>query len=187
VSGGKNMSLRVLLAAGAVVGALALAGCGAGQQAQTSQQVAAVGGASGTAGQVAIRNAEIAYPGTLADGPAHEAGGNAVVEMTIVNGAATADRIQSITSTVGPVQVIGDAALEPQLAVVSGNLGDPAALPGTKKITVEITGLTQDILSGRTYPLTFRFQNGGTTTVDVPVATSTTPREDQAPEAEGGH
>src|SRR5947199_1338771 len=56
-------SSRVVLAVGAVVGALALAGCGAGQITQTSTQLSGVGGASANVGQIAVREAAFPFPG----------------------------------------------------------------------------------------------------------------------------
>jgi periplasmic copper chaperone A len=183
-----SRTVRLLAVGGVAVAGLALAGCGAGQIAQTSQQVAAVGGANAGAGYVAVRNAEIAYPAGMApSAAAHRAGGTAEVEMTIVNTGNTADRLLSASSAAGSgVTLTGEQNLAPQLALVAGDQSS-ANLPGTKKLTVEITGLREDILSGRTYPLTLTFANAGNVVLDLPVALPTAPRQDQAPEkAEGG-
>jgi copper(I)-binding protein len=41
--------------------------------------------------------------------------------------------------------------------------------------TVQLVGLTQDLLSGQTVPVTFSFARGGMVTLDVPIATSLAP------------
>jgi len=181
--------LRVLGAACAVVVAgVALAGCGAGQQAQTAQQVAAVAGASATAGDIAVRNAEIAYPDGLSPEAAiYRSGGTAPVLLTIVNEGAQTDRLLSATSPAGgTVTLTGEQTLAPALALVSGPQDDVAALPGAKQLTIEISGLREDILSGRTYPLVLNFQNAGRLEVGLPVASPTAPRVDEVSEGEGG-
>jgi len=179
--------LRVLAAVG--VAGLALAGCGAGQQAQTSQQVAAVGGASASAGDIAVRNAEIAFPAGLSpQGSLYRSGGTAPVELTIVNQGAQTDRLLSASSPAGgTVRISGEQTVAPALALVAGDQGDPAALPGAKKVTIEITGLREDIVGGRVYPLVLNFQNAGRVEIGLPVATAETPRVDQRPAGEGGH
>ncbi|GAA2856823.1 hypothetical protein GCM10010472_12720 [Pseudonocardia halophobica] len=183
---------KVLAAGTAAAGALLLSGCGAGQVAQTAEQVAAVGGTGGVVGDVAVRNAEIAWPTGLAPtGAVYQKGGQALVEMIIVNDGGAADRLVSASSEAGTqVVVTGEQVLAPQLPLVAGDEGDVAAIPGAKRITVEIAGLRDDVVAGRTYPLTLVFEKAGRLTVDLPVANPTTPRQDEAPAegaAEGGH
>ncbi|GAA1839642.1 hypothetical protein GCM10009836_18520 [Pseudonocardia ailaonensis] len=181
-----SRTVRLLAAGGVAVAALALAGCGAGQIAQTSLQVSAVGGANGTTGFVAVRNAEIAFPaGVTNSGAAYRTGGTAPVAMTIVNTGNTSDRLLSASSPAGSVTVTGEQNLSPQLSLVSGDQGS-TSVPGTKRFTIEITGLREDVLSGRTYPLTLTFANAGNVQVDLPVALPSTPRQDQPAEG-GGH
>jgi copper(I)-binding protein len=99
---------RAQLVVGALIAAVAVAGCGAGQITQTSRQVAAVEGANATAGQISLRNAVIEY-----DEPAHGAaiypvGGNAPLQMTIVNTGAEVDRLVAASSPVAEsVQISG--------------------------------------------------------------------------------
>ncbi|SDF83943.1 copper chaperone PCu(A)C [Pseudonocardia oroxyli] len=173
-----------VLAAVAVAG-VALAGCGAGMQAQTSQQVAAVAGASANGGGIAVRNAEIAYPGGLSPEAAiYPVGGVAPVEMVIVNQGAQTDRLVSATSPAGTVTITGEQTVAPDISLVAGQV---AGVPGGKQVTIEITGLREDILSGRTYPLVLTFEKAGRVEVGLPVASPTVARVDQAPEGGGGH
>jgi copper(I)-binding protein len=183
---------KVLAVGTAATGALLLSGCGAGQLAQTSEQVAAVGGTGGVVGDVAVRNAEIAWPAGLAPtGAVYRKGGEALVEMVIVNDGGAADRIVSASSEAGSqVVVTGEQVLAPQLPLVAGDEGDVSAIPGAKRITVQIAGLREDVVAGRTYPLTLVFEKAGPLTVDLPVAVPTVPRQDEAPAeraGEGGH
>lgn len=99
---------RAPLVVGALIASVALAGCGAGQITQTSRQVAAVEGANGGAGQIAVRNATIEF-----DAPAHgdavyPAGADAPLHMTIVNAGTEVDRLVAASSPVASsVQVSG--------------------------------------------------------------------------------
>jgi copper(I)-binding protein len=100
---------RAALAVGALIGAVALAGCGAGQVTQTSDQVAAVQGANVDAGQIAVRNATIEFE-TPAEGAAiYPVGGNAPLTMAIVNSGAELDRLVAASSPIASsVQLSGD-------------------------------------------------------------------------------
>ena len=98
-------SPRVVLAVGAVVGALALAGCGAGQITQTSSQVSGVGGASANVGQIAIREAAFAFTGNGKTAVIYPPGGTAPLTMTVVNFGAQDDKLDG---RVEPGRGVGD-------------------------------------------------------------------------------
>jgi copper(I)-binding protein len=99
---------RAQLVIGALIAAVAVAGCGAGQITQTSRQVTAVGGAHATSSQISIRNATIEF-----DEPAHGAviypvGGSAPLQMVIINSGAEVDRLVAASSPVADsVQISG--------------------------------------------------------------------------------
>jgi copper(I)-binding protein len=132
---------RAQLLVGAVIVAVAVAGCGAGQITQTSRQVAAVEGANTTAGQISLRNAVIEF-----DEPAHGAaiypvGGNAPLQMVIVNSGAEVDRLVAASSPVaesvqisGVLRIPGGQALDiegaPASAAPAPAEGTPAPAPG---------------------------------------------------------
>jgi copper(I)-binding protein len=178
---------RIGLVAGVVLGAALLAGCGAGQQAQTSEQTSAVAGANTQVGNIAIRNAEIAYPDTIpASANVYPVGGTAPVEMVIVNQGTAADRLVSGTSPLGTVQLEGDTSLPAGRALVAGTDESTQETPGAAPIKMAITGLRQDIRSGLSYPLVLTFQQAGSVTVELPVAPPKEPREDQPAEAAVG-
>ncbi|OZM82681.1 hypothetical protein [Pseudonocardia sp. MH-G8] len=122
---------RAALAVGTLIGALALAGCGAGQVTQTSEQVAAVEGANATAGPIAVRNATVEYDGPVEAGIVHRAGGDAALTMAIVNSGAELDRLVSASSPVATtVQVNGDMRIPGgQALAVRGAPATPAPAP----------------------------------------------------------
>jgi copper(I)-binding protein len=132
---------RAQLLVGAVIVAVAVAGCGAGQITQTSRQVAAVEGANVTAGQIAVRNAVIEFDGPAAGAAVYPVGGNAPLQMSIVNSGAEVDRLVAASSPVadsvqisGVLRIPGGQALDiegaPATAAPAPAEGTPAPAPG---------------------------------------------------------
>jgi copper(I)-binding protein len=89
---------RSKLAGLVVVGGLALAGCGAGQIAQTAQQRPTVDGQQAQAGPIAIRDAALEYPTS----GVYERGADARLRMVVVNTGIASDALTSVTSTAAP-------------------------------------------------------------------------------------
>ncbi|TWF77897.1 hypothetical protein FHX44_113812 [Pseudonocardia hierapolitana] len=131
---------RAQLVIGALIAAVAVAGCGAGQITQTSRQVAAVEGANATSNQISVRNAMIEF-----DEPAHGAaiypvGGSAPLQMVIVNTGAELDRLVAASSPVassveisGVLRIPGGQALTIEGAPAAAPApaeGAPPATPG---------------------------------------------------------
>jgi copper(I)-binding protein len=99
---------RATLVIGALIAAVAIAGCGAGQITQTSRQVAAVEGANATAGQISLRNAMIEFDEPAHGATVYPAGGNAPVQMIIANSGAEVDRLVAASSPAAEsVQISG--------------------------------------------------------------------------------
>jgi copper(I)-binding protein len=117
------------LVAGALIGAVALAGCGAGQITQTSTQVSAVSGASGNAGQLGVRDVAIAFPEQPPKTAAvYPRGGDAPLQMTITNAGAGPDRLVSVTSpAANSVRISGPSDIAGGQRVVVA--GEPPAAP----------------------------------------------------------
>lgn len=91
---------RLATVAPAVAGlglALLLSGCGAGQITQTDTQVAAVNGASGNIGAMAVRGAQLAFPAGSAQG-VYAPGSDATLIVTIVNTGVTADTLTGVST-----------------------------------------------------------------------------------------
>ncbi len=151
---------RVLAPAGLALFAamtLAVSGCAAGQYSQTADQVAAIDGANGTVGDIAVLNARLA-PTTRESYPT---GSNARVLLYISNDGTTADTLEGVsTSAAKSVKITGDAALPPQ------TLADFASETGTE---VTITGFLQDQYYGVSIPMTFSFANAGSIDLNVPI------------------
>lgn len=183
-----------------VATAIMLAGCGAGQITQTSTQVSAVDGAAGTVGQIAVRDASIVF-GPSDTAAVHAAGGDAALQLSIVNFGATSDKLVGASSPVArSVTFDGNPSISEGRALIVGGGGTggsggdsaaPAPAPtavataiptpdaqGDTSARMVLTGLTQDIRSGLTYPVVFTFERAGAVTVQVPVANPTTPRTD---------
>ncbi len=121
-------SPRVVFAVGAMVGALSLAGCGAGQITQTSSQASGVGGASANIGQIAVREAAFAFTGNGKTAVVYPLGGTAPLSMTVVNFGGQGDKLTGASSPVAEsVKITGDAT------IASGRLllvdGEPAGQP----------------------------------------------------------
>ncbi|WP_219420026.1 copper chaperone PCu(A)C [Pseudonocardia nigra] len=116
---------------GAMIGAVALAGCSAGQVAQTSGQVDAVAGASAESGQILLRNTRIEFAGEVEGAAVHPRGGDAPLQMRIVNTGGTADRLVSVSSPVASsVEVTGvDEVQGGQALEVDGEPPAPPAAP----------------------------------------------------------
>ncbi|MBL8927012.1 MAG: hypothetical protein JNM77_12345 [Pseudonocardia sp.] len=101
---------RVALVAAAVASTVVLAGCAAGQVAQTAYQVNSATGATVNVNNIAIRDAQIAFP-VAAEGEqtaaVYRAGGTAPVEMHIINQGTQADRLVSASSPVAASVTVG--------------------------------------------------------------------------------
>uniref|UniRef100_UPI0031D0FED8 hypothetical protein n=1 Tax=Saccharothrix mutabilis TaxID=33921 RepID=UPI0031D0FED8 len=94
---------------------LAAAGCSAGQVTQTDTQVAAVNGASGTVGAIAVRDAQLLFP---VEHGYYEEGDSAPVVVVIANNGGDADKLLSVTSErSAEAEITGDQDLEAGTAI----------------------------------------------------------------------
>ncbi|RZT88819.1 hypothetical protein EV383_5768 [Pseudonocardia sediminis] len=174
-------------AAGAVAltGVLALTGCGAGQLAQTANQISAVNGISSQVGQVVIRDARVAYPPRGAEGNVYPAGSAAPLEVTLLNTASVSDRLVGISSPVAPaVRVAGDPTLPQNIPLVAQVAAEGGVQPGNRPITIELGGLTAPIRPGLPTPVTFSFERAGSVTLQVPIAAPPEGTEPERADAE---
>ena len=169
------------LATCGLAASVVLGGCSAGQVAQTATQEPAVNGTSAGTGSIDLRNihlraeqtSDYVEPGTE-------------VELLFVAANTSpdvADELVSITSDVGEVTLSGDTAVPVNGVLVVGapDGGELAALESVEpaegaEATVE---LSKPITNGLTYDFTFTFQEGGQTTVAVPISAGEQPRRDQ--------
>ncbi|NUS45697.1 MAG: hypothetical protein HOQ24_18655 [Mycobacteriaceae bacterium] len=185
-----NRRIARSVAAAAVLAAAALAtgACGAGQVSQTAVQVPAVNGNSANAGQIALRDVRINFPGALGADPAaytNKKDGRALLLFSAVNTSPhKEDTLTSISTDAGRARIVSpigsDQAqpkLAPQRTLVAGakQADAPAAQrdadldPAAAPILVEITDLSRDLTPGLTVPVTFTFAGNGPVTVQVPI------------------
>ncbi len=154
--------------------ALALVGCGAGQITQTDNQVSAVGGASGNAGNtIALRDVLIPYPHNQQG--TYPAGSAVPVLLTIINQESSADELIGVTSpAASQALVLGTTQIPPGTTVMStaGSL-PPSGEPTSPLVVGELRVVlftTRPLHAGLNTPVTFQFRKAGTVTVTVPMA-----------------
>lgn len=110
----------------AMIGILAVTGCGAGQITQTGEQITAVGGANAGTGTILVRDAQITFGDEAEGGTVYPRGGTAPLQMRIINEGATGDRLVSASSPVASsVQVTGQAEVPAGQVLLVG--GEPTA------------------------------------------------------------
>src|SRR5690242_6986427 len=113
-----------------MAGALALAGCGAGQITQTGSQQSGVGGASANVGQIAVREAAFPFTGDGKTAAIYRAGSEAPLTMTVVNFGGQVDKLTNVSSPVAESgQITGDGTIASgRVLLVEGTpAGAPAA------------------------------------------------------------
>lgn len=156
------------MAACGLLGA-ALAGCGAGQDAPTAQDLPSVPGVNVTLDGIAVRNA------TVPAGDEYPAGGTVPIEFSLVNETDGEIRLQSATSELADsVESTG-----------SGTVAVPAF--GIVPVTLEATGLAEDLNATSSLPLELTFRNGVVVSLDVPMAPPVLPAPRSEPLEVGHH
>ncbi len=180
----RSSAVTVALAACGLAASAALAGCSAGQVAQTATQQAAVNGTAATIGNVTLRNvhlraaqtADYVQPGSKTE----------LLFVASNESPDTADKLLSITSDLGKVTLSGDTTLPPIGVLVVGE-PDGQIAPLESAETAEAAKATVDlskpITNGLTYNFTFTFQKAGEATVAVPISAGEAPRRDQSGDA----
>ena len=124
-------SSRSVLAAVALVGGVALAGCAAGQQAQTAEQRPTVNGANVKLGALSLLDVALEYP---ADG-VYEKGSDARLRMTVVNDATSSDALVEVRTdlaervTVTAAGAAGAAPTPTLTAPPPSETGEPTGSP----------------------------------------------------------
>ncbi|HYZ09496.1 MAG TPA: hypothetical protein VE709_13120 [Pseudonocardiaceae bacterium] len=174
---------------------LALSGCAAGQITQTDAQVAAVNGASGDVGPIALRDVVLAYPGGE-DVFGYAPGDEAPLLLTIINSGTRTEELVSVsTPAAGEVVVDGMTTIPGGFVVSSiddartrgsSSAGDAAdRMLGIGELRIVLTDLTGPIRPGLPTFVTFRFREAGEVTlrvpIDAPAETLPEPAEDSPP------
>ncbi len=150
--------VRALTAAAALTLGLLVSSCAAGQISQTADEVAAIDGANGGVGEIAVRNVEL----VTADTGGYPKGADAPLQLQISNQGLSADTLTQIsTPAAGSVAINGPLPLPAQSLVTIG-----AQAP----VTMTLKNLTAAISYGQSVPITFSFKTAGPITVQVPIA-----------------
>ena len=176
----------------AVGSALLVAGCAAGQITQTDTQVAAINGASTEVGEIAIQNAELAYPEGNASGDSGGAGGAGVYPQNsdaeaviwLINEGGQDDELVSAETDAAQNVTIGGSRVVPaQRMLVLSPEKEGTGNPNHGQLTLE--GLTEQLIPGQMIEITLTFREAGSVTFDMPVAVPEEPRTNPASPAEG--
>jgi copper(I)-binding protein len=174
---------RAAFAAGAVIGAVTITACSAGQLSQTSMQQSAVDGNAAVVNNVALRNVHIQ---ALQTGDFLRPGATVDLVLVAVNQSPdVADKLVGVTTDIGKVTVTGDPTLPPSGVLFFGNQNgqsknaDHAIEAGDSvKATV---ALTKPITNGPNYDFTFTFEKAGSVSVAVPISAPDGPRHYEPP------
>jgi hypothetical protein len=167
------------LAAGGLVGAIALTGCGSGQVAQTAVQASAVDGSQTVIKNVALRNVHIQAVQT---GDFLQPGKTVDLVLVATNQSPdVADKLVGITTDIGTVTVSGDARLPAGGVLFVGTPHgqntkalDAVEAAENAKATV---ALTKPITNGLNYNFTFDFEKAGRGSLAVPISAGLAPRQ----------
>ena len=169
----KPRSSRVAaLAAAGLIGAVALAGCGAGQVSQTASQESAVDGNAAVIKNVALRNVRIQaqqntdflHPGATVD----------LVAVVVNQSPDIADKLVGVTTDIGKVTVTGDATLPAGGTLFVGgpsgqNRKAVDAIEAAEAVKATVA-LSKQITNGPNYNFTFNFEKAGTVSLQVPIS-----------------
>ena len=157
------------LAASAVIGAVALSGCGAGQLSQTAMQQSAVDGNQAVVKNVALRNVRIQ---ALQTGDYLHPGDTVDLVLVAVNQSHDiTDKLVGITTDIGKVTVTGDPTLHASGVLFVGDQNGQPKKANENADTVKATiALSKPITNGPNYDVTFNFEKAGSVSVAVPIS-----------------
>jgi len=160
------------LAAGAVIGAGAIAGCSAGQVSQTAMQQSAVDGSQAVINNVALRNVRIQ---ALQTGDFLRPGATVDLVLVAVNQSPDiTDKLIGITTDIGKVTVTGDPTLHASGVLFVGSQNGQSkksdnAVENADSVKATIA-LSKPITNGPNYDFTFNFEKAGSVSVGVPIS-----------------
>ncbi|MGC2797446.1 MAG: hypothetical protein WA290_13180 [Mycobacterium sp.] len=172
-----------MLAAGGLIGAVALTGCSAGQVAQTAMQQSAVDGNQAVINNVALRNVRIQ---ALQTGDFLRPGATVDLVLVAVNQSPDiTDKLVGITTDIGKVTVTGDPVLPASgvLFIGGSNSQHKKAVDAVEDAhSVKATvALTKPITNGLDYDFTFNFEKAGSVSVAVPISAPDGPPQNEPP------
>lgn len=153
----RSVPARHLAPAGVLAAALLLAGCGAGQSAQTYREKATGDSTNVNVGEISVRNLAVRAP---QDGRVLPQGSSARVSVTLINSSTDPDTLASATSP---------AASSVKVAGPSTELTVPAQGTTGSTYSLVLQDLTRDLPTGTFISLTMNFAKNGSREMLVPV------------------
>ncbi len=171
------------LAAGGLIGTVALAGCGTGQLSQTAMQQSAVDGNQAVVNNVALRNVRIL---ALQTGDFLRPGATVDLALVAVNQSPDiTDKLLGVTTDIGKVTLTGDPTLPASGVLFIGprsgqhqKAADAVESADSVKATV---ALAKPVTNGPNYEFTFTFEKAGSVSVAVPISAPEAPRQNEPP------
>lgn len=163
------------LAAGAMLGAVALTGCSSGQIAQTAREGAAVNGTAKTINTMKLRDVHIQATQTS---DFLQPGQSVALVLVVANQSPDfADKLVGVTTDIGTVTVSGNPQVPAGgVLLVGSNAGQNAnaahAVEAASNAKAIVT-LSKPITNGLTYTFTFDFEKAGSASMQVPIAAPT--------------
>jgi periplasmic copper chaperone A len=154
---------RTRWAALLAAGALTLAGCDAGNDAETAQETPDVAGVDGTVGRVALDDVFLDAEDTIAAGAAVPLRG------VLTNDAEAADRLVGVTTPAARSVQLLDASGQVSSAGIELPAGGQVEAV-TDTVRMQLEGVTEPIAPTDTVRVTFTFETAGEVALDVPVA-----------------
>ncbi len=153
----RSVPARRLAPVAGLAAALLLAGCGAGQSAQTYHEKATADATNVNVGAIAVRNLAVTAPDS---GTVLTRGSDAPVTVTLVNSGTDPDTLVSVTSPAAA-----------SVAVVGPSCGSTVPARGTtgSSCSLLLQGLTRDLGTGTYVALTLTFAQNGSKELLVPV------------------
>lgn len=189
----QSRRVRLCVGVAAAAGALlALGGCAAGQHAQTAEETPVVDGVAADAGAMALRAVAVAPPLS----GSYPKGGDARLQLVIVNDSRTDDQLVRVTTPVaGSVGVFANAtaATDNAASAAAQSLSLPRGQATSigfadSEPVIQLQKLNQQLFPAQSFPITFQFATAGSVTFSIAVhlvpGPSTTPSVNISPTVE---
>lgn len=191
--GRSGLTRRHTLAVAVAAASLVLAGCAAGQHAQTVSQVGSVDGVSADSGTVGIRAAGLATP---SDGKSWAAGADVPLELVLINNGTKDDTLTGITSdSAADTAVSGKPIDLPAAGSSDPVLTSPLVIGAGKSVHVGLgvadaeimlRGIKTALFPSQTVPVTFVFKSGAKIDATLAVKLSEGGKTDPTLSVSGG-
>ncbi|MGH3970871.1 MAG: hypothetical protein ACRDTV_22850 [Mycobacterium sp.] len=169
------------LAAGGLLGTVALTGCSSGQLSQTASQASAVNGAQTAINDMLLRNVHLQAVQT---GDFLQTGHTVDLVLVVTNNSPdVADKLLGITTDIGTV-ALSDAPVPAGgflfIGKAEGQNQKAGAVEAAKYANAAVA-LTKAITNGLTYSFTFNFEKAGSGSLRVPISAPPASSQSETP------